>query len=186
MLCCCITTWHKRDVQPQVLRRTETATWPAAVDIITKRRFDPVSLEFDFCRDKDDAHSAEMFNDNVLQEYINSRRLSCETRLRLSRAILDLLTVGQFEDKWRCPEKNMCLEHSRNWKMILPGSFYLGKVNCPEFIYAIEKKGFCTFFDCFCWKTTKISPEPFVLENARFDAILGWKGSDDVARHFWT
>ena len=25
-------------------------------------------------------------------------------------------------------------------------------------LYAIEKKGFCTFFDCFCWKTTKISP----------------------------
>ncbi|KAJ7663034.1 hypothetical protein B0H17DRAFT_310922 [Mycena rosella] len=170
--------------------QTHPMDWIRATDIIAKRRFDPARpLEADPNRGAPEAFFKSLMNPDVLQEIVSARRLACVTHLSLSCYIVDMLTELDFERRWLAlgpdgQRKHFIAgfqkleEHSDGMSM-----FDNTKIDAPELCYdAISRgggRGFLDLLTPFLLSNNEEPPkQPFVLPNARYDALIGWKPDD--------
>lgn len=179
--------------------QTHTSEWLRATDLITKRRYDPsLPLEPDITRGKPFSFYDSLINEDVLQEIVGARRISSTSDLHLSRAIVDLLTEQNFEQKWLSlgteGQEKILLEAFRKHEVNSgQGEFTMmpGKIDCPELCYDnLTKnggKGFVDLLQFFILENNDISPtQPIIVPNARFDALIGWVENDTVKnRKIW-
>lgn len=175
---------------------TDTAAWVKATDAIAKKRFDPSQpLPRDFQRGQSESFFEGMMNDDVLQEIINARRIGCTSHLHLSQIAMDYLTQLDFENTWiklgkAGQEVHIFKAHREqdeedNRAM---GSFSIGKTECPELcsdqLMRGDGKGFIELLQIFLLENNQTPPtQPFILENARYDKIIGWMGDDDPCKN---
>ena len=175
---------------------TDTAAWVKATDAIAKRRFDPSQpLPRDFQRGQSETSFGAMMNDDVLQEIINARRIGCTSHLHLSQIAMDYLIQLDFENTWINLGKagqevhifNAHREQDEEDTRAM-GSFSIGKTDCPELssdqLMRGNGKGFIELLQVFLLENNQTPPtQPFILENARYDKIIGWIGDDDPCKN---
>jgi hypothetical protein len=173
--------------------QSDTNNWLTVTDNLCKIRFDPSQpLPPDYHRAMTESAFADSTNQNVLQEIVGARRLACTAHLQLSRTVTILFTEGDFENKWLALGKEQQERHLLNAFKIHesnPGesAFMYGlpeKLNCPElcrdFLLKDGGRGFLDLLKVFLLDNNDEPPtQPFIAPNARFDAIIGWKGDDD-------
>ena len=167
--------------------QTDTKRWVAASDNLCKRRFDPSQpLPYDHHRGQTDAQFAGTMNENVLQEIIGARRLTCASQLQLSRNITRMFTEMDFEDKWLAlgedgQEKYLLRAFKAHESGPAEGFAMHGpeKLNCPEVcrdeLVKDGGRGFLDLLKMFLLDNNDEQPtQPFLTPSARFDAIIGW------------
>jgi hypothetical protein len=171
---------------------TDTPAWVKATDAIAKKRFDPSQpLPRDFQRGQSESFFEGMMNDDVLQEIINVRRIGCTRQLQLSRIAMEYLTQQDFENTWikmgkADQEMHIFKAHREQDENLTMGSL-IGKTDCPELssdqLMRGDGKGFIELLQIFLLENNQTPPtQPFILENPRYDKIIGWMGDDDPCK----
>lgn len=167
--------------------QTDTKKWLAVTDELCKRRFDPSQpLPYDHHRGQTDAQFAGTMNEDVLQEIIGARRLTCSAQLQLSGTITRMFTELDFEEKWLAlgedgQEKYLLCAFKTHEYGPAEGFALHGpeKLNCPEVCRDELMKdggsGYLDLLKMFLLDNNDEQPtQPFLIPNARFDAIIGW------------
>lgn len=174
----------------------DTAAWINATDAIAKRRFDPSQpLPRDWQRGQSESAFETMMNSDVLQEIISARRIGCTSHLHLSQIAMDYLTQRDLENTWiglgkAGQEVHIFKAHrQQNEEDNSPmGSFSIAKTDCPELssdqLMRGDGKGFIELLQIFLLENNQTPPtQPFILENTRYDEIIGWMGDDDPGKN---
>jgi hypothetical protein len=125
-------------------------------------------------------------NEDVLQEIVGARRLACAAQLQLSQNATRIFTEMNFEEKW------LALGENGQEKYLLsafktheagPGQGFTmhgsEKLNCPEVcrdeLVKGGGRGYLDLLKTFLLDNNDEQPtQPFLISNARFDAIIGW------------
>jgi hypothetical protein len=157
-----------------------------------KQRFDlSQPLPPDYHRGQPDAQFAESMNEDVLQEIIGARRLTCASQLQLSQNATKMFTEMDFEEKWLAlGEEGQEKYLLRAFKTHESGdghgfSIHVPeKMNCPEVcrdeLVKNGGRGYLDLLKTFLLDNNDEPPtQPFLIPNARFDAIIGWVESKD-------
>lgn len=178
--------WEKPEIDlPD--SQTETKKWLTITDKICKDRFDPSKpLPNDYHRRQPESAFAGTMNDDVLQEIVGARRLACIQHLQISENATRLFTENEFEEKWlafgkEAQEKRL-LSAFKDQEAIPNNGLRIhgpDKLNCPELcrdrLLRDGGQGFLDLISNFLLDDNDVTPtQPFVLPNARFDAIIGW------------
>jgi hypothetical protein len=172
--------------------QTETKKWLAATDKLCKCRFDPSQpLPFDNHRGQIDSEFAASMNEDVLQEIVGARRLTCASQLQLSRTVTRMFTEMDFEAKWLAlgeeGQEKYLLSAFKTLEGGPPEGFSIHgpeKLNCPELcrdeLLKDSGRGYLDLVMRFLLDNNDEPPtQPFLIPNARFDAIIGWVEEDD-------
>ncbi|KAJ7618393.1 hypothetical protein FB45DRAFT_840170 [Roridomyces roridus] len=175
--------------------QTHPMDWIRETDLITKRRNDPsLPLEPDRrgSRGQPESFFEFVLNPAALQETVALRRISCVDHYRFSCLLEVMLVEQDFESKWitlGSEEQTrhfiaafQRLEHPANFGGM--GSMGL-KMDIPELGLdellgpSRDGKGFFDLLKLFLLPNNQEPPkQPFVLQNAGFDALIGWKPDD--------
>jgi hypothetical protein len=183
--------WGQREVNLPS-SQTDTKKWLATTDKLCKYRFDPSQpVPFDHHRGQIDAQMAETMTEDVLQEIIGTRRLACATQLQLSQNATKLFTEIDFEAKWVAlgeegQERYLLSAFKTHEAGPAEGLAIHGpeKLNCPEVcrdeLLKDGGRGYLDLLKTFLLDNNDEPPtQPFLIPNARFDAIIGWVDGED-------
>ncbi|KAF7980544.1 hypothetical protein HWV62_37687 [Athelia sp. TMB] len=177
---------------------THTKEWISETDKICKDRFDlSKPLPYDMEREQEEDYFIPLTNENVLQEMVAFRRFACTSHHKLSRNVTMLLADYDFETKWTA------LSNAQREKHLLtafkeqegPGSAGLTlrgpqKLNCPELCWGELVKnrgqGFLDLLMRFMLDNNDKPPiQPLILEQPRYDEIIGWNEQCGPAQKAW-
>lgn len=175
-----------------------TKEWLTETDKICKIRFDSSEpLPFDRDRGQPEPHFLCRINENVLQEIVGARRFACSTHLQLSKNATELITQHDFEEKWRAlgekGREKYLLTAFKEQQTGVAKTFSMNgpeKLNCPELSWdALAKDGGNGFLDLlkdFMLNNNDETPaQPFVMEQPRYNEIIGWDERCSPAQKAW-
>ncbi|KZP16908.1 hypothetical protein FIBSPDRAFT_894667 [Athelia psychrophila] len=178
--------------------QTHIKQWIAESDRICTGTFDPSKpLPFDSCRGlPEDFFAAQLLDENVLQEIAGSRRFACITRNQLSWSATILFFEDSFEEKWlalSAREREKHLLSAFKQQEGHGADFSLNgqqKLICPELCWdklvAGNGRGFLNLLMTLMLDNNDDPPtQPLVLEQPRFDAIIGWSEQCGLAQKAW-
>lgn len=177
--------------------QTHTKQWIAESDRICTDAFDPSKpLPMDGFRGRDEEFFAALLDDNVLQEMVGSRRIACITRNQLSWSATILFSEDSLEEKWlalSAKEREKHLLSAFRQQEANGADFSLNgqqKLICPELCWdkLVEGngRGFLDLLMTLMVDNNNDPPnQPLVLEQARFDEIIGWSEKCGPGQKAW-
>ncbi|KAJ7618397.1 hypothetical protein FB45DRAFT_1063069 [Roridomyces roridus] len=154
--------------------QTRPLDWIRETDLRAKRRNDPsLPLDPDRYRGQPDSHFQS--NPDILQEVGLARRIACFNHHQLSCALEIVLAEG-FESTWITLGAEEQTKHFINIKMDIP-ELCLDELLGPS----RDGMGFVRLLGLFLLANNQEPPkQPFIVQNDRFDALIGWKPHDPI------
>lgn len=176
--------------------RTHTKEWVAETDKICKDRFDASRpLPFDRDRGQTEDYFSTILNANVVQEMALVRRLACHMGQQLSEQATMLFVEDDFEEMWPAlsdgdREKHLWAAfkeqegHTNSADLSLSGPL---KLDCPELCWdeLVKDKGrgfLGLLMSLIAENKDNPSSQPPILEQSRFDEIIGWSDQGGPAQ----
>ncbi|KAE9405730.1 hypothetical protein BT96DRAFT_988236 [Gymnopus androsaceus JB14] len=168
---------------------THPKEWWAAMDKHTAERFNPKNpLPNHFNRGQPESFYRDYITQDVIMEFVAARRITAHSQLNYSQIFVDLLAEQDFEEKFIAlspdEKENLFLRaFQSNEKRATYRPFLKGKADCPELnrdaLFSDNGRGFVDVMrSCIISDISKVPAQPMIIENKRFDEIIGYYPND--------
>lgn len=141
----------------------------------------------------------EAMNEDVLREFLDARRMTCDAHLGLSQQATILFTELDLEKNWLALGKEGQQKHifkafqsqEQHKNDAFPVDVFANpKLDCPELmrenLFKDGGKGFLDLLRMFLLNDNDEPPtQPYLLPNKRFDDTIGWTENISDKRKAW-